>query len=46
MRSSLCRAGLAATELAGIVSSNGTVADRGFIAPEERPALLAYLRKQ
>jgi hypothetical protein len=29
----------------GIVSSNGTVVDRGFIAPEERPALLAYLRK-
>jgi cytochrome c peroxidase len=29
----------------GIVSSNGSVVDRGFIAPEERPALLAYLRK-
>jgi len=29
----------------GIVSSNGTIIDRGFIAPEERPALLAYLRK-
>ena len=28
-----------------IVSSDGTIVDRGFIAPEERPALLAYLRK-
>ena len=28
-----------------IVSSNGLVADRGFINPDERPALLAYLRK-
>ncbi len=28
-----------------IVSSNGTTVDRGFIAPEEREALLAYLRK-
>jgi cytochrome c peroxidase len=28
-----------------ILSSNGTVVDRGFIAPEERAALLAYLRK-
>jgi cytochrome c peroxidase len=28
-----------------IVSSNGSVVDRGFVAPEERPALLAYLRK-
>ena len=28
-----------------IVSSNGTVIDRGFIAAEERSALLAYLRK-
>ena len=31
--------------LPAIVSSNGTVVDRGFIAPDERPALLAYLRK-
>ena len=31
--------------LPAIVSSNGTVVDRGFIAPEERLALLAYLRK-
>jgi cytochrome c peroxidase len=31
--------------LPAIVSSNGTVVDRGFIGPEERPALLAYLRK-
>jgi cytochrome c peroxidase len=31
--------------LPAIVSSNGTIVDRGFIAPEERPALLAYLRK-
>lgn len=31
--------------LPAIVSSNGTVVDRGFIAPEERPALLAYLRR-
>jgi cytochrome c peroxidase len=28
-----------------IVSSDGLVIDRGFIAPEERAALLAYLRK-
>jgi len=28
-----------------ILSSNGLVIDRGFILPEERPALLAYLRK-
>jgi cytochrome c peroxidase len=32
--------------LPAIVSSNGTVVDRGFVAPEERSALLAYLRKQ
>ena len=31
--------------LPAIVSSNGTVVDRGVIAPEERAALLAYLRK-
>lgn len=31
--------------LPAIVSSNGTIVDRGFIAPDERPALLAYLRK-
>jgi cytochrome c peroxidase len=31
--------------LPAIVSSNGTVVDRGFIAPDERSALLAYLRK-
>ena len=28
-----------------IISSNGLVVDRGFLAPEERAALLAYLRK-
>jgi cytochrome c peroxidase len=28
-----------------IISSNGLVVDRGFVAPEERAALLAYLRK-
>ena len=28
-----------------IVSSNGLVVDRGFIAADEREALLAYLRK-
>jgi len=28
-----------------IISSNGLVVDRGFITPEEREALLAYLRK-
>src|SRR6185312_8158505 len=28
-----------------ILSSDGLVIDRGFIAVEERPALLAYLRK-
>jgi cytochrome c peroxidase len=31
--------------LPAIVSSNGVVVDLGFISPEERPALLAYLRK-
>jgi cytochrome c peroxidase len=31
--------------LPAIVSSNGTIVDRGFIALDERPALLAYLRK-
>lgn len=31
--------------LPAIVSSNGTIVDRGFITPDERPALLAYLRK-
>ncbi len=31
--------------LAAIISSNGTDLDRGFIPPEDRPALLAYLRK-
>jgi cytochrome c peroxidase len=29
-----------------IISSNGLVVDRGFVTAEERPALLAYLRKQ
>jgi cytochrome c peroxidase len=29
-----------------ILSSDGLVVDRGFVAAEERPALLAYLRKQ
>ena len=28
-----------------IISSNGRDLDRGFIRPDERPALLAYLRK-
>jgi cytochrome c peroxidase len=28
-----------------ILSSKGLVIDRGFVLPEERPALLAYLRK-
>ena len=28
-----------------ILSSDGLVVDRGFVLPEERPALLAYLRK-
>jgi cytochrome c peroxidase len=28
-----------------IISSNGLVVDRGFVGPEERAALLAYLRK-
>jgi cytochrome c peroxidase len=28
-----------------ILSSDGTVIDRGFLTPDERPALLAYLRK-
>jgi len=29
-----------------ILSSNGLVVDRGFVTVDERPALLAYLRKQ
>jgi len=33
------------SNLPAIVSSNGTVVDRGFVASEERAALLAYLRK-
>lgn len=28
-----------------VLSSNGTVVDRGFVTADERPALLAYLRK-
>jgi len=28
-----------------ILSSNGLIIDRGFVTPDERPALLAYLRK-
>jgi cytochrome c peroxidase len=28
-----------------IISTNGLVVDRGFVAPSEREALLAYLRK-
>jgi cytochrome c peroxidase len=35
----------APANLPAIVSSNGTVVDRGVIAPGERPALLAYLRR-
>jgi mono/diheme cytochrome c family protein len=31
--------------LPAILSSDGKVIDRGFILPEERPALLAYIRK-
>jgi cytochrome c peroxidase len=34
-----------APNLPPIVSSNGLVVDRGFVTAEERPALLAYLRK-
>jgi len=34
-----------APNLPPILSSNGLVVDRGFVLPEERPALLAYLRK-
>ena len=29
-----------------LLSSNGLVVDRGFVTADERPALLAYLRKQ
>ena len=29
-----------------LLSSNGVVIDRGFVTAEERPALLAYLRRQ
>ena len=28
-----------------ILSSNGLIIDRGFVTPDERLALLAYLRK-
>jgi hypothetical protein len=28
-----------------ILSSHGVVLDRGFVTADERPALLAYLRK-
>jgi len=28
-----------------ILSSNGLLVDRGFVTADERPALLAYLRK-
>jgi cytochrome c peroxidase len=28
-----------------ILSSTGLIVDRGFVAPDERAALLAYLRK-
>ena len=31
--------------LPAVISSNGRDIDRGFILPEERQALLAYLRK-
>ena len=31
--------------LPAFLSSNGLVVDRGFVAPDERAALLAYLRK-
>jgi cytochrome c peroxidase len=32
-------------KLPPLLSSDGLVVDRGFIAPDEREALLAYLRK-
>ena len=35
-----------AAKPAAVLSSNGTVVDSGFVTPDERPALLAYLRKQ
>ena len=31
--------------LPAFLSSNGLVVDRGFVTADERPALLAYLRK-
>jgi cytochrome c peroxidase len=34
-----------APNLPPILSSNGLIVDRGFVTPDERPALLAYLRK-
>ena len=34
-----------APNLPPILSSDGTVIDRGFVLPEERAALLAYLKK-
>ena len=34
-----------APNLPPILSSNGLVVDRGFVTPEERPALLAYLQR-
>jgi cytochrome c peroxidase len=37
---------LPSPNLPPILSSNGLVIDRGFVTPDERPALLAYLRRQ
>ena len=36
---------VAAVRREQILSSNGLVIDRGFVAADERAALLAYLRK-
>ena len=37
---------LAPPNLPPILSSNGLVVDRGFVTADERPALVAYLRRQ
>jgi hypothetical protein len=45
MRSSGARTPQSPANLPPILSSNGTVIDRGFVLPEERASLLAYLKK-
>jgi len=45
LRDSVVTAFEAARDAYDRLSSNGSVIDRGFVATEEREALLAYLRK-